>query len=81
MSHATHTSFHSTIQLYIISDVPISPSLVERLSARIDGPIFGHSSPLMSAPDSFQVVIEGLLVETGASTGAYAEAPNLQLFS
>jgi hypothetical protein len=35
----------------------------------------------MSVPDSFQVVLEGLLVETGASTGAYAEPPNLQLKS
>jgi hypothetical protein len=44
---------------------------MQHLSARVDGQIFGHSSPQMSAPDEFHVVIEGLVVETGSSTGLY----------
>lgn len=59
----------STIQLSILSDVHISPSLVESLSARVDGQIFGHTSPVMNVPDEFHVIIEGLAVETGTGTG------------
>lgn len=58
----------STVQLSVLSDSPIEPSLMQHLSARVDGQIFGHSSPQMSAPDEFHVVIEGLVVETGSST-------------
>ena len=65
---------HSTIQLSISSDDPISPSLIERLSARVDGQIFGHASPRMSVPDEFHVLIEGLAVETGTGSGDYPQA-------
>ena len=57
------------------SDDPIDPFLVERLSARIEGQIFGHASPRMSVPDEYHVIIEGLVVETGSSTGVHQMLP------
>jgi hypothetical protein len=61
----------STTQLSVLSDTPIDPSLIEQLSARVDGQIFGHSSPHMNVVDEFHVTIEGLVVETGSSTGSH----------
>jgi hypothetical protein len=59
------------MQLSVLSDAPITQSLIERLSARVDGQIFGHATPLMSVLDESHVIIEGLVVETGVSTGEH----------